>query len=153
MFRNLASKIAGSFNYVFKRDLPKPKYVGKDHWGNIYYEKLTPYNDKRPVSRFYAREDIDPMKPVVEYTEVPPAWDAWLRFRRQEPPTEEEVAAGDEYFKVQQEMAAKRKAEEDARRSGETKSTEVYASKAKRLNHDRGPPPNVKIPTSSHNHK
>lgn len=49
----------------------------------------------------------------ADLTRVPPAWDAWLRYRRKEPPSLEEIEESERYFIAQQEMHAHRSKEEE----------------------------------------
>ena len=95
---------------TFNKD--QVKFIGEDHLGNRYFEAQRP-NHTRPVQRFFNRpKKIENFDEVVESVHVPPAWDAWLRFRKQEPPSELEVQEGEEYFRMQQEMASSKKKEQ-----------------------------------------
>lgn len=82
----------------------KVVYVGKDHLGNYYYEADRP-NAPRRHQRYFERKELGDATAIVDLSKVPPAWDAWLRFRRRDPPTEEEILESDEYFATQQTMA------------------------------------------------
>lgn len=85
--------------------LDKKRLVGRDHLGNEYYEEQRP-NHSRPLQRFHLKaKHPTNFDELIDACHVPPAWDAWLRFRRTEPPSEQEVLEGEEYFKIQQEMA------------------------------------------------
>ncbi|KAJ8934405.1 hypothetical protein NQ314_013446 [Rhamnusium bicolor] len=60
---------------------------GSDYFGNKYYEiPANPAIGKRRSSRWF-----DPPKKEDFMQEMPAEWEAWLRGRRSEPPTEEEV--------------------------------------------------------------
>ncbi|CAH2102220.1 unnamed protein product [Euphydryas editha] len=62
--------------------------IGKDYIGNVYYEiPADPSTGKRKPSRWY-----DPPKGLDFQDPIPAEWEAWLRMRRKEPPTEEEIA-------------------------------------------------------------
>ncbi|XP_046978276.1 NADH dehydrogenase [ubiquinone] 1 alpha subcomplex assembly factor 2 [Vanessa cardui] len=64
------------------------KNIGKDYIGNVYYEiPADPSKGKRKPSRWY-----DPPKGLDFQDPLPAEWEAWLRMRRMEPPTEEEIA-------------------------------------------------------------
>ncbi|XP_076630000.1 uncharacterized protein LOC143346114 [Colletes latitarsis] len=67
---------------------PTAKLIGEDFYGTKYYEKPLPSNSvkKRP-SRYF--EPVD--KDTGFDQEIPAEWEAWLRFRRINPPTKEEV--------------------------------------------------------------
>ncbi|XP_063909239.1 NADH dehydrogenase [ubiquinone] 1 alpha subcomplex assembly factor 2 [Zophobas morio] len=61
--------------------------VGSDYFGNKYYEiPADPSVGKRKASRWF-----DPPKKDDFMQEMPAEWEAWLRGRRTEPPSEEEV--------------------------------------------------------------
>lgn len=86
------------------------KFIGQDHLGNKYYEGK---ND-RPggkLRRFYKDSDKRYEGPVeVDLSKrIPPAWDSWLRHRRNDPPSLEEVIQSDSYFEMQQSRAAEKK--------------------------------------------
>lgn len=82
----------------------KVVYVGKDHFGNYYYEADRP-NAPRRHQRYFERKELGDATAIVDLSKVPPAWDAWLRFRRRDPPTEEEILESEDYFVTQQAMA------------------------------------------------
>lgn len=107
------------------------RFMGKDKYGNIYYEIDKPGNAKRPVQRFFNRETLDENKALVDYAHVPPAWDAWLRFRRKEAPSELEITESEEYFKIQQELAEKKKVEEGDKPKVNNKSSRGIDPKQK----------------------
>lgn len=88
----------------------KVKFIGEDNLGNKYFEESRP-NSARKVHRYFLKPDINEKTNFVDIANVPPLWDAWLRFRRQDPPSPEEMKDNEDYFKFQQELAAKRRAE------------------------------------------
>ena len=94
--------------------------------GNKYFETHK-HDHWRPIHRYFERPNMQSDAHVVDAAHVPPSWDAWLRFRRQDPPSVEEVKESEDYFKMQQEMAAKRKAQEQ----GEVKEKESKFTKLK----------------------
>ena len=63
-----------------KRDV---RVMGADYLGNLYYER-----DKGPdkVRRWYLPEDQDDWD-----RPIPPEWEAWLRYRRNDAPTCDEI--------------------------------------------------------------
>lgn len=67
----------------------KVTYIGKDHLGNKYFEAERPHHQTRRCQRYFERENLDYSIYAVDVAKVPPAWDAWLRFRRKDPPTED----------------------------------------------------------------
>lgn len=96
---------------VKSRGKEKVTFVGEDNIGNKYYEELRPNHQYRKVHRYFLKADIKDGTNVVDIANVPPLWDAWLRFRRQDPPTPKEMKDNEDYFKFQQELAAKRRSE------------------------------------------
>lgn len=61
--------------------------IGSDYFGNKYYEiPPNPSLGKRRASRWF-----DPPTKDDFMQEMPAEWEAWLRGRRQEPPSEDEV--------------------------------------------------------------
>lgn len=65
------------------------KYVGEDEAGNVYYEEFLP-NQTRKVRRYYVNKAISEETSPADFIKVPPGWDSWLRFRRQDPPKSHE---------------------------------------------------------------
>lgn len=108
------AKVIKAFKFLFsqskKSAQEKIAYVGKDHLGNKYYEKYRP-SDWRVHRRYFEREKLNEDEYFSDLSRVPPAWDAWLRYRRQQPPSPDEVAESENYFKVQQDLAARKKEE------------------------------------------
>ncbi|CAN8010868.1 unnamed protein product [Ixodes pacificus] len=61
--------------------------MGSDHLGNKYFEiPAEPSKGKRRPVRWFEPHIKDKLD-----QEVPVEWDAWLRCRRQDPPTQEEI--------------------------------------------------------------
>lgn len=84
----------GVFQVIFKHFINslKPRrfrgdLIGTDHLGNKYYETPRHANsDKKNSARYFEPQDKDKFD-----QEVPAEWEAWLRYRRKEPPSESEV--------------------------------------------------------------
>lgn len=101
----------------------KERFIGEDHLGNQYFEAEKP-NHSRPIQRYHVtKKSPENFDELIEAVHVPPAWDAWLRFRRSTPPSNQEVLEGEEYFRMQQEMASKKKSEQDRRLVDDQKQT------------------------------
>lgn len=79
----------------------KVTFIGKDHLGNNYYEAERP-NHPRRFQRFFKKDSYEGLTDVVDAVKVPPSWDAWLRFRRKDPPSELEVKECEEYYETNQ---------------------------------------------------
>lgn len=85
-------------------------YIGQDKCGNKYFEVEAPAHQWRKSQRFFKRDDLDESTYAVDLANVPPIWDAWLRYRRKDPPSEEEQRESEEYFKYQQTLSASKAA-------------------------------------------
>ncbi|XP_012283464.1 NADH dehydrogenase [ubiquinone] 1 alpha subcomplex assembly factor 2 [Orussus abietinus] len=94
----MAGRERGVFRLIFRdffnslKTLYSPrtnKLVGEDFLGTKYYEQTVKKGGgrKKPARSFVTEteDDFD--------QEIPAEWEAWLRHRRAEPPTEEEVLA------------------------------------------------------------
>ena len=112
------SRLVKAFGHILRyartRDKGSTRYVGKDHLGNLYFEVERHNNSYRPVRRFFTKsKDVQSFDDVVEAANVPPLWDAWLRFRRDQPPTEKELRDSEEYFQMQQAKTAEKREKPD----------------------------------------
>ncbi|XP_045491465.1 NADH dehydrogenase [ubiquinone] 1 alpha subcomplex assembly factor 2 [Colias croceus] len=77
-----------NFINSFKPRQVRGNKIGKDYIGNEYFEiPADPSRGKRNPARWY-----DPPKGLDFQDPIPAEWEAWLRMRRKEPPTEEEIA-------------------------------------------------------------
>lgn len=106
------ASLKGLINQVKTLNKNKIRYVGEDHLGNKYYEEDRPHSPRKQ-HRYYLRDDYKPDTHVADLFGVPPAWDAWLRYRRINPPTELEVKESEEYFSSNQAMAKQSDAQEE----------------------------------------
>ncbi|XP_053211071.1 NADH dehydrogenase [ubiquinone] 1 alpha subcomplex assembly factor 2-like [Panonychus citri] len=70
---------------IIKYQPTKEKIVGKDIYGNIFYE-----NDKVNFRGQLSRYHCPPGNSDI-LNKISPEWDAWLRYRRKDPPSEAEV--------------------------------------------------------------
>lgn len=89
----MARKERGVFQIIFKhfwasiKPAPKPKLVGEDYNGTKYYEAMAkPDGPHRRPHRFF-----EPLEKEDHTQDIPAVWEAWLRHRRKEAPTVEEV--------------------------------------------------------------
>ncbi|KAH9424436.1 NADH dehydrogenase [ubiquinone] 1 alpha subcomplex assembly factor 2 [Dermatophagoides pteronyssinus] len=62
----------------------RPEFIGSDHLGNKYFEIKNDINRNSKTVRYFQSTSID------NWDDLPPEWNAWLRMRRQDPPTIEE---------------------------------------------------------------
>ncbi|GFN98516.1 mimitin, mitochondrial [Plakobranchus ocellatus] len=64
------------------------KYIGSDHFGNEYYEVIGD-SSRNIRGQRYIKEKAG--LSTHDIPDVPVEWSAWLRGRRKNPPTEEEI--------------------------------------------------------------
>lgn len=79
----------------------KPKLIGKDYYGTKYFE-IPPGSVRNTPSRYF-----EPVNENAFDQEVPAEWEAWLRHRRKEPPTQQELEANYKLQLTKKENAAK----------------------------------------------
>ncbi|XP_055630123.1 NADH dehydrogenase [ubiquinone] 1 alpha subcomplex assembly factor 2 [Toxorhynchites rutilus septentrionalis] len=85
--RNLIKNIFKHFINSFKPRQLKGNYMGEDYFGNKYYEiPANPAIGQRRNQRWF-----EPTEKEAYGQEVTAEWEAWLRGRRKEPPTREEL--------------------------------------------------------------
>jgi len=106
--RNILKMIFTNFINSFRPRQISGNLVGKDKFGNKFYEIPADRSvGKSKSSRWFVPQDKDDFM-----KEMPAEWESWLRGRRNEPPTEEEVMKN---FAIS-EMTKKNAAELDAKR-------------------------------------
>lgn len=118
--RGLVMQVWRSFVASLKFKSSKARLVGEDYHGTKYYED--------PAATRRGRIFIPVDKENFEQ-EVPAEWEAWLRYRRREPPTTEEVNASYELMMLKKSNAAeleiKHSAELEAKYKKEGKPLET----------------------------
>ncbi|XP_011169416.1 NADH dehydrogenase [ubiquinone] 1 alpha subcomplex assembly factor 2 isoform X2 [Solenopsis invicta] len=85
----------------------KPRYfrrklIGEDYYGTKYYEEEIRYSTRKRPPRYFIPVNKDNFE-----QELPAEWEAWLRYRRKEPPTREEIEANYQLAMTKKENAAK----------------------------------------------
>ncbi|XP_067140181.1 NADH dehydrogenase [ubiquinone] 1 alpha subcomplex assembly factor 2 [Centruroides vittatus] len=108
-----------------KNVLSQGKVAGKDQFGNTYYEiPADPSRGKRVPKRWYKPEiDEDWEK------EVPIEWEAWLRGRRGDPPTKEEIDKNYQTMMLTKKHAEKLAAEAEEKMGVKQIKAEVKSTK------------------------
>ncbi|GAB6032275.1 Mimitin, mitochondrial [Chamberlinius hualienensis] len=87
--RGLVVWIWNNFKDSIIKKRPSGDLVGKDHLGTQYFEiPADPQGGKRKPSRWFTPRD----KLAFDQS-MPPEWEAWLRGRRSDPPTQDEITA------------------------------------------------------------
>jgi len=103
--RSILATIFKNFVNSLKPRSIKGEVAGKDHLGNTYYY-ISGTTNQRKQRWFTPKTDFE--------QEIPAEWESWLRYRRREPPTEEEVLANDALAKIKKVNAAKLDSERKA---------------------------------------
>uniref|UniRef100_A0A6V7LWE1 Mimitin, mitochondrial n=1 Tax=Bracon brevicornis TaxID=1563983 RepID=A0A6V7LWE1_9HYME len=78
--------------------MTRRKLIGEDYNGTKYYED--------PEARSQRGRSFEPREENQFDVELPAEWEAWLRYRRREPPTEDEVKANYEMMMLKKKNAA-----------------------------------------------
>ncbi|EEZ98642.1 NADH dehydrogenase [ubiquinone] 1 alpha subcomplex assembly factor 2 [Tribolium castaneum] len=85
--RNVWKAVLTNFINSLRPRQIRGNLVGSDYFGNKFYEiPADPSIGKRKASRWF-----EPPKKDDFQQEMPAEWEAWLRGRRKEPPTDDEV--------------------------------------------------------------
>nr|XP_021193558.2 NADH dehydrogenase [ubiquinone] 1 alpha subcomplex assembly factor 2 [Helicoverpa armigera] len=101
--RNVWAIVARNFINSFKPRQIRGNLMGKDYIGNDYFEiPADPSIGKRKPTRWYS-----PPKGQDFQDPIPAEWESWLRGRRLEPPTEEEILKNLAIAQMKKENAAK----------------------------------------------
>ncbi|XP_034948077.1 NADH-ubiquinone oxidoreductase assembly factor N7BML [Chelonus insularis] len=96
--RGVIMPVIRNFLNSFMPRKSKVRFVGEDYHGTKYYE-----DPERLRNRGRSYEPADPEN---LHPEIPPEWEAWLRYRRANPPTPEEVMANYELMMTKKKNAA-----------------------------------------------
>lgn len=85
--RDLLKIIFTNFINSFRPRQIRGNFMGEDYFGNKYYEiPASPQTGKRNPSRWFEPADKEAFD-----QEITAEWEAWLRYRRTDPPTREEL--------------------------------------------------------------
>lgn len=79
IFRNLRNSVAFS----------KSNFIGEDHLGNKYYERVADEKSAKKGNRYV--KSYDGQSKADSELEIPNEWNAWLRNSRDHPPTIKEI--------------------------------------------------------------
>uniref|UniRef100_A0A2A4K456 NADH dehydrogenase [ubiquinone] 1 alpha subcomplex assembly factor 2 n=1 Tax=Heliothis virescens TaxID=7102 RepID=A0A2A4K456_HELVI len=101
--RNVWWIVVRNFINSFKPRQVRGNIMGKDYIGNDYFEiPADPSIGKRKPTRWY-----NPPRGQDFQDPIPAEWESWLRGRRLEPPTEEEIMKNLAIAQMKKENAAK----------------------------------------------
>ncbi|XP_053975698.1 NADH dehydrogenase [ubiquinone] 1 alpha subcomplex assembly factor 2 [Hylaeus volcanicus] len=87
------------------RPAMRHKLIGEDYCGTKYYEIPVPTNSTKKVYRYFVpvnKDDFD--------QELPTEWESWLRYRRRDPPSKEEIETNYEIAMTKKQNALQIKA-------------------------------------------
>lgn len=100
--RDILKIIFQNFLKSFRPRQIRGNFIGEDYFGNKYYEiPANPSIGKRKPSRWF-----EPAKKEAFDQELTAEWEAWLRFRREEPPTREELVRNLQIMEMKKKNAA-----------------------------------------------
>uniref|UniRef100_A0A182JFP3 NADH dehydrogenase [ubiquinone] 1 alpha subcomplex assembly factor 2 n=2 Tax=Anopheles atroparvus TaxID=41427 RepID=A0A182JFP3_ANOAO len=100
--RNLLRIAFDNFLKSFRPRQMKGNFVGEDYFGNKYYEiPPDPSVGRRRASRWF-----EPTEKEAYDQEITAEWEAWLRGRRTEPPTDQELMKNLAIMKMKERNAA-----------------------------------------------
>ncbi|XP_073822334.1 NADH dehydrogenase [ubiquinone] 1 alpha subcomplex assembly factor 2 [Musca autumnalis] len=100
--RDIIKIIFQNFFKSFRPRQIRGNYVGEDYFGNKYYEiPADPSVGKRKPSRWF-----EPVDKEAFDNELTAEWEAWLRGRREEPPTREELVRNLQIMDMKKKNAA-----------------------------------------------
>ncbi|XP_022657645.1 NADH dehydrogenase [ubiquinone] 1 alpha subcomplex assembly factor 2-like [Varroa jacobsoni] len=85
--RDILKRLVMNFVNSLRRP-PRPKLCGEDRFGNKYYEFKPAEGSNLRQKRWFV-----PLNETRFDQEIPVEWEAWLRYRRSEPPMPEEIEA------------------------------------------------------------
>ncbi|KYM96096.1 PREDICTED: mimitin, mitochondrial isoform X2 [Cyphomyrmex costatus] len=91
-----------SFVSSLKPRFARRKLIGEDYYGTKYYEEDIRYSARKRPPRSFVPVNKDDFE-----QELPAEWEAWLRYRRKEPPTREEIEANYQLTMIKKENAVK----------------------------------------------
>ncbi|ETN62419.1 hypothetical protein AND_005919 [Anopheles darlingi] len=100
--RNVLRIVWDNFVKSFRPRQMKGDFVGEDYFGNKYYQiPADPSVGRRKASRWF-----EPTKKEAYDQEITAEWEAWLRGRRKDPPTQDELLKNLAIMKMKERNAA-----------------------------------------------
>ncbi|CAH1243106.1 NDUFAF2 [Branchiostoma lanceolatum] len=107
------------FNRIRALIGPAKRFVGADHLGNKYYEipeRTTILGTKRKGRRL-AESPTATMD--YELGDIPLEWEAWIRGRRKDPPTDTEIEKNEKMMRLKQQRGKEAEEKDMARQQQE----------------------------------
>lgn len=105
-------------NFIASFKSTRHKLIGEDYYGTRYYEIENPRSTRKNSPRYFV-----PVNKNDDTQEVPAEWEAWLRYRRKDPPTREEVEQNYQLQMIKKRNAAEIKAKYAPKQTSEGKHT------------------------------
>lgn len=100
--RDIIKIIFNNFIRSFKPRQIRGNFMGEDYFGNKFYEiPPNPSIGKRRPTRWFEPSENDAFD-----QEITAEWEAWLRLRRDEPPTREELVQNLQIMEMKKRNAA-----------------------------------------------
>jgi NADH dehydrogenase [ubiquinone] 1 alpha subcomplex assembly factor 2 len=103
------AKERGIFKLIWNNFISslKPRYfrrklVGEDYYGTKYYEEEIHNSSRKRPPRYFVPVNKDDFE-----QEKPAEWESWLRYRRKDPPTREEIETNYKLAMTKKQNAAK----------------------------------------------
>lgn len=91
-----------SFVSSLKPRFGRRKLMGEDYHGTKYYEEEIRSSTRKRPPRYFVPINKDEFE-----QELPAEWEAWLRYRRKDPPTRKEIEANYQLAITKKESAAR----------------------------------------------
>lgn len=100
--RSVMKLIWNSFISSLKPRFARRRLVGEDYYGTKYYEEDIINSSRTKAPRYFVPVNKDDFE-----QEIPAEWESWLRYRRRDPPTQEEIETNYRIAMSKKENAAK----------------------------------------------
>ncbi|XP_070512905.1 NADH dehydrogenase [ubiquinone] 1 alpha subcomplex assembly factor 2 isoform X2 [Cardiocondyla obscurior] len=100
--RGVFKLIWKSFISSLKPRFGRGKLIGEDYYGTKYYEEEIRSSARKRPPRYFVPVNKDDFE-----QELPAEWEAWLRYRRKDPPTREEIDTNYQLAMMKKTNAAK----------------------------------------------
>ncbi|XP_071865979.1 uncharacterized protein [Bombus fervidus] len=88
-------------NFIASFKPTRHKLIGEDYYGTKYYEIENPRSRRKNLPRYFV-----PVNKDDDTQELPVEWEAWLRYRRKDPPTREEIEKNYQLQMIKKQNAA-----------------------------------------------
>lgn len=121
--RGVIRMIWNNFVSSLKPQFARRKLVGEDYYGTKYYEEDIRNSRRSRAPRYFVPVNKDNFD-----QELPAEWESWLRYRRNDPPTSEEIETNYQLAMIKKENAAKLIEENYSKTEGSSKDLPIQQS-------------------------